>query len=196
MQTQELVDGLEKVVGNLKAGDQSFAESLIAQYKRRGGLSEKQVAWVSKLTERALAPPRVEQLDCSLAPVVQSLVYAGSKLKYPKVRLLSPAGKDLVVYIAGERSKYSGNAVVVSPGSFEDRTYYGRVDQSGQFFKSNSADQDVVEILKRFASAPAETAAQYGKLTGNCCFCGRKLSDEKSLKNGYGPVCAVNYGIE
>jgi hypothetical protein len=35
-----------------------------------------------------------------------------------------------------------------------------------------------------------EEAAQFGKLYGWCCVCGAKLTDEKSIAAGIGPVCA------
>lgn len=36
----------------------------------------------------------------------------------------------------------------------------------------------------------AEDAAKFGHVTGACVFCSRKLTDERSLTVGYGPVCA------
>lgn len=35
-----------------------------------------------------------------------------------------------------------------------------------------------------------EEAKEYGKITGTCCQCGRKLTDENSIEAGIGPVCA------
>ena len=49
--------------------------------------------------------------------------------------------------------------------------------------------------LKAFAADPETVAAQYGSLTGNCCFCGRKLTDDRSTNVGYGPVCADKFGL-
>ena len=40
-----------------------------------------------------------------------------------------------------------------------------------------------------------ENAAQHGHETGHCCFCNKKLDDEKSVTLGCGPVCAKNYGL-
>lgn len=37
-----------------------------------------------------------------------------------------------------------------------------------------------------------EQAAEFGHVTGACVFCGRKLTDERSISVGYGPVCAEN----
>lgn len=35
-----------------------------------------------------------------------------------------------------------------------------------------------------------EQAKQFGVLYGTCCVCGRTLTDETSIANGIGPVCA------
>lgn len=35
-----------------------------------------------------------------------------------------------------------------------------------------------------------EDAKKYGKLYGTCCICGRTLTDETSISNGIGPICA------
>jgi hypothetical protein len=34
-----------------------------------------------------------------------------------------------------------------------------------------------------------DEAKHYGKLTGTCCVCSRKLTDENSMANGIGPIC-------
>lgn len=36
-------------------------------------------------------------------------------------------------------------------------------------------------------------ASQYGQLTGVCCRCGARLTDEDSIKRGIGPVCATYF---
>jgi predicted membrane-bound dolichyl-phosphate-mannose-protein mannosyltransferase len=35
-----------------------------------------------------------------------------------------------------------------------------------------------------------DEAKEYGKVTGTCCVCGRKLTNEASIADGIGPVCA------
>lgn len=35
-----------------------------------------------------------------------------------------------------------------------------------------------------------DEAKEYGRVTGTCCQCGRKLTDETSIAEGIGPVCA------
>lgn len=38
-------------------------------------------------------------------------------------------------------------------------------------------------------------AAEFGKITGTCVFCSRRLTDERSVEAGYGPKCAANNGL-
>jgi hypothetical protein len=41
----------------------------------------------------------------------------------------------------------------------------------------------------------AEQAAAFGRLTGQCVFCARELTDQRSIDVGYGPVCAGKNGL-
>lgn len=41
----------------------------------------------------------------------------------------------------------------------------------------------------------AADAAKFGHITGQCVFCARKLTDERSIAVGYGPVCAEREGL-
>lgn len=50
--------------------------------------------------------------------------------------------------------------------------------------------------LRRLTAADKLSLAQaerYGKLTGHCCRCGARLTDEDSIARGVGPVCATYF---
>lgn len=64
-----------------------------------------------------------------------------------------------------------------------------------QFQRGQDCSDAVIEHLKRFAADPATFAAEYGRLTGYCCFCHLTLKSERSVAVGYGPVCARNYRL-
>lgn len=38
-----------------------------------------------------------------------------------------------------------------------------------------------------------EQAMEYGQITGTCCNCGRLLTNEESIANGIGPICASKF---
>lgn len=47
-----------------------------------------------------------------------------------------------------------------------------------------------IRMLSLATRMSADQAAQFGHLYGICCNCGRTLTDETSIAQGYGPVCA------
>ena len=38
-----------------------------------------------------------------------------------------------------------------------------------------------------------EEAKAFGKVTSTCCDCGKKLTNEESIANGIGPICAAKF---
>jgi hypothetical protein len=117
-------------------------------------------------------------------------------LKWPKVRLQLADGSPLVLSVAGPASKAPGQVNLTDGGPFGRNVFYGRVSPAGVAdLRDLPARNEVVGVLRRLASEPEKVAAEYGKLTGNCCFCNRELSDERSTAVGYGPVCADHFGL-
>ena len=187
-------------------GSQSFAESLCTQYRRGRSLSWKQEQWVDKLIERAANPP---------APIVRETVEVGDMsgaialfdkaaqhLRRPKVRLrvfdsTAPVHRDILLSVAGARAKVPGSINVKDDAPYGEGSWYGRIHRDGKLEKNGMVDvpQALVDLLKRFAEQPAATAAEFGRLTGRCCFCNRPLEDERSTAVGYGGTCAKNYGL-
>jgi hypothetical protein len=56
----------------------------------------------------------------------------------------------------------------------------------GQFEYLGSAQYKLPKAAKRMT---LDEAKAYGKLTGTCCQCGAKLTDETSIEAGIGPIC-------
>jgi hypothetical protein len=123
-----------------------------------------------------------------------------SKIKYPKIRLITDDRKDVVLSLAGDRSAHKGTLNVTDGGSFDNNIWYGRIAKTGKFDKSARREAQpnmtsVVALLTALGQDPAGTAAKYGKLTGQCCFCALPLTDERSTEVGYGQKCASNWGL-
>jgi len=116
-------------------------------------------------------------------------------LKYPKIRLQTSTGQPVVLYRAGSNSKYFGQIQVTDGGHFGIGKYFGRIDTEGNYHSTQDSTPEVVSLLQELSKDPAGVASKYGKLTGNCCFCGLPLSDKRSTDVGYGPVCADHYGL-
>lgn len=119
---------------------------------------------------------------------------ARQHLKWPKIRLQTTLGQQVFIGLAGPDSKEPGSVVVTYkwPDGYE-RQFGGRISHDGTF--RGSPPTDVKDVLKELAEDPERVATEYGRLTGNCCFCGSGLIDERSTVVGYGPVCAKHFGL-
>lgn len=72
--------------------------------------------------------------------------------------------------------------------------YVGKIVE-GKFFGSREAAADVPELLAEIAKDPLAAAVAYGRSTGNCCLCGRGLTNAASIEAGIGPICAGGWGL-
>jgi hypothetical protein len=112
-------------------------------------------------------------------------------LQYPKARFLAPDGQsELRLSLAGETSKAPGSIQVLI-----NDTWQGRIEPSGRIMGRLAYALDLVKQLQWIATNPADAATQYGALMGRCSFCNLKLTDAGSVSVGFGPVCAVKWGL-
>lgn len=162
----------------------------------RGKASAKVWYWVWKLAEDKKNPsPRRESVDLGdFARIVQLLVTAAAHMKYPKIRL-SVGDQPVVLSLAGQRSKRPGTINVTDGGRYGENKWFGRIEKDGSLSPGRELTEPVTDLLKAFANDPEGIASAYGKLTGNCCFCARELTDKRSTDVGYGPICADHYGL-
>lgn len=116
-------------------------------------------------------------------------------LKYPKIRLLATDGTVVVLRMNGGKSRYPGTIAVTDDRPFGSNSYFGRIETNGTLTAGRDCTSAVIALLETLATNPAETAANYGKLTGNCCFCEAPLKDARSTSVGYGPICADHFGL-
>lgn len=201
------IEALRAALPNLSARDQHFAEGLILQHEggrggNQRGLSDKQWHWVGELTKRATEPPQKRTTDVgSVKGIVDLLERAAQHLKRPAL-IVRANDRDLRLNIAGARASMPGSINVCSADGYADREWYGRITRDGQFEPSRKFDATtqtaVAGALQAMASDPAKAAADYGRLTGVCCFCNTPLGhgeDKRSTQVGYGPVCAKNWGL-
>lgn len=135
----------------------------------------------------------------SFEEVIALMQKAGAKLRYPKIRLQTETGQKIVLSVAGAKSKAPGTVNVTDGGSFEDGTWFGRVSPDGKWAPSGrvsaATQAGVTALLTSLAQDAAGTASKYGKMTGQCCFCSKPLTDARSTEVGYGGTCAKNYGM-
>jgi hypothetical protein len=191
---RDLITALE---GKASSGN-NFARSLLDGYRKYGTLTDKQEAAARRLvdptpvavTER---PGAVKMTDAEgFDEMVAMFTRAASHVRYPTIVFDIPGSPMLRLSRAGNNSNAPG-AINVKLDA--NRQYMGRVHTNGTWVPGRDCtDTAVGAAIAAFARNPAGVAAEYGKRTGCCCFCNKKLTDERSLAVGYGPVCAANYG--
>lgn len=191
----------------------SLLDSFKQQIARGKMLSDKQGAWahllaVEEMERREQAGRKPSSPQQAAVPVAAKgeldailnlFAEARKHLKRPRILIavpqLGPDGSHApyVLSVAGIRSKHPGWINVVRE---RDDSYVGQIDLTGVLhsWKGLQDHPGLVEMLRRLALEPSKVAAEYGKLLGVCCFCGRHLEDPKSTSVGYGPVCAKTWG--
>jgi hypothetical protein len=150
---------------------------------------------------------RVASVDraADLLAMFDRAALAESRPTTPAVRFaLQTTQRGLRLEMAGTTSRYVGELLALSQErtSAGRRPMYGRLNRDGVYTATvgrTSVEleiyEEVLRTLRDFAANPAEYAAAHGRATGNCCFCGRGLTDERSVAVGYGPICADYYGL-
>lgn len=190
---------LHGVINYLEPSQRAFAASLAACIldRRQSSWSEKQFYWVKKLTEegeavRQAAKEGFKEAEPKLFPNITKLFRSNSKL----TSLLNPK----IVYKLGEhkptvtlffnprhsciQAKLDGQKLIATiriPSGEEDMRW--------------PIKQQYLELLQEIEKDPIQAAILTGKLTSCCSFCSRPLTDERSVKHGYGPICAANWGL-
>jgi hypothetical protein len=182
-----------------KAARSTFAQSLLDGYRKYGTLTEKQEAAARRMmdpTPVAVSerPGAVQMTDTNgFAGMVAMFEKASTHLRYPTIVFDIPGSPKLRISRAGGNSNAPGALNVKLDGS---REYMGRVHTNGTWVPGRDCtDTAVGAAVAAFARNPAGVAAEYGRRTGCCCFCSRKLTDERSVDAGYGPICSQHFGL-
>lgn len=166
-----------------------FAASLNSWWLRKGALSEKQVAAV----ERIIARNAERALKDANAPVV-NIKEIEDRFEYAKLKGVGRPMLRLGSFKFKPASAASSNYGAIYVTAEADGRYLGKI-KGGQLFASRECTaEDEAEIV-RVAADPAAAAKAYGIRTGNCCVCGRLLTNEESIDRMIGPICAGRYGF-
>ena len=191
---------LRKNLGTLSDKDQLFAKSLLTALDTWQSVSEKQAKWIKILAERATATaPATEKVAPDFAGVIELFHVASGHLKHPKIRLALPDGAAVVLSLAGPSSRTPGHVFLTDGAPYGNNFYYGNVAPDGTWTPGPKVGDNtraaVKVLLRELADHPADIAALYGRRFGHCCFCGRELTDHRSVSVGYGPICAGHYQL-
>lgn len=190
-------------LAKLNEKDRRFVESLLADDKRRGA-TPKQAYWIDTLAKRAAGEDAVKIHLNRIADMFRHAISHG--IKFPKIRLTmaNDMGRLSVEYSAAKNIIYINDKDRKRWSEQRGRDVkkgYGFIALADKntFVFSKYVDRDllphVVATLKAFENDPHKISALEGHATGNCCFCGIKLTTAASVAVGYGPICAEHYGL-
>lgn len=181
-------DVIQWIYDNLPRND--FAGSLVSQYEQKGTLSPGQITAVrNAIKRRAGRQAERAKTDVAVAP-------AGLDLSHvPAGHYAVPDGETrLKVLIEkpvnepDEPTKWHGWIFVSDGAEYGQRRKYGRQEPGKSY--SGLIEKE----LRSIAADPKAAAIAYGKLTGRCAICHRKLENEESVERGIGPICADKQG--
>lgn len=205
----ELAEGVQAlhtftIQGMVPATDKEFVNSLISQHQKKHSLSPKQAYWVFIKMQNAMGIKETPVVAADngkrsiphIERVFEMFAEAGKTLKKPGVvfpKVITDQGLKVYPGYKGD----SINVVLkgVYPGKIGWITNTGMLNFKNNCNLTDEQKQTVRDLLKAFATSPAETVAHYGKLANRCCFCAKELTDPKSVDAGYGKTCAGNYGL-
>jgi len=190
---------LDEAVSLLKkdARVSDFALKLIAEYERDfTRLSEQQVAWIFYMAAQTQQRKEVVKLGKVAAKskddfkrLYDSMATAQQKIARPIMRTKCGDVTLRICFAAG--AKWN-NAIFVNDNSgydASDRKSFGRIDADGTFTPMRDCTRDVIAALVEVDGNIRGAMVRYGKLTGSCSICARKLTDADSVARGIGPVC-------
>jgi len=174
--------------GELSTSDTEVATSLLEQYGRNGGWTESQDRLARDLAERASA--RAKPLPVGLTKIMEMLNGAAFKLRSPGITLQSESGRPLAI-VRGKK----GACLYFKAGRAYSDQYYGSASPERGVVLNGGTWACIEMLIEDLGEDAVGVAAAHGRKTGKCCFCNRPLTDERSTKHGYGPVCAETFKL-
>lgn len=199
MVTVSQINELHGRLGNLRASDRAFAESLISYFRRNGRLSEKQEPHALRLLETSKG--NTTPAPSYMVPRIFGILSHAANHDVKRVRIVLKLSTGEQIRIGFSRNK---NTAYITSLDYADQwngeskaRYYGKVESSGKWTLTRRAVEN--EALKAkladFDKDPHKAGAVEGHATGACCFCSRYLTTAASVKAGYGPICAERFGL-
>lgn len=205
---QEMADGFKFDVSDVDPELMRGATEFARQYQ---GSFEYMVSMHQQALRQWLTVPQAKGvLNCMMADVRrqrlasrpkevvdftglrQLFAKASAHLKRPRITL-QLNGNPITVKLMTTGSHVG--SINLSTGSYEDGIWYGRVETDGTLTAGRSMSPAVRALIDELSTDPVAAAKRHAHLTGNCCFCNRRLDDERSTSAGYGPICSQNYGL-
>ena len=180
--------GLYEKMQALGENSRFFAD-LVWSVNRYGSLTQRQLEAALRIIKERETQAQPQKVAGDLTGLATMFRKAREHLKYPKLTVNVDNG-SYTFSLAGDASKNPGY-IYVKRG----QTYLGKVSPTGELTQSRDATPADLLAVNRFSMDPVGVAANHGHVSGNCCFCSKKLTDARSVSVGYGATCAQHYGL-
>lgn len=150
-------------------------------------LSDKQIEVSLRIMQEGTNPAPLPSAELDLAAIETAFNRARSSgVRAPKMTLAHFTFKA-----AGSNSANPGAIYILDRD--HDEGYLGKV-LAGRFTLSRNCSPEQVAEVQTIVADPKSAAIAFGKEWGVCCICNRTLTDETSIANGIGPICAERFG--
>lgn len=183
--------------------DSDFGMSIYSNARRYKKYTAGQLPWLHVLVAQAEGRATQEAVELpnqgNYASIHRHLLNCRESRESGGKGLLNPmvglqvGPHQVVLKLAGNKSRHRGKVSVASDHRYGHGHFYGWIDQNGQFI-THSCPQVVITILDRVASNPVQAIEEIGKESGRCCYCFAELTQVSSKIAGCGKKCAENYG--
>lgn len=197
----ELAEELSELMeaGLVHSNVTTFALSLIHPVQATGEATPLSMMRMRELISYAV---RASPEELQRFPNVVHLFHeARKKIKYPSLAI-DALGLPLILRLAGQKSQYYMDVLIVGLGKYPESQWYGRLSASnpcGEFLTNippqNLVYHQIISGLHQLNFTPSSYLAMQGQKTGNCCCCGLELTNEESIAKGMGPICSVKWGV-
>ena len=117
-----------------------------------------------------------------------------ASLKYPRIEFIINK-RRIAFFPAGPKSSNPGSVNVTDGAKYPGNVWYGRISPRGEFYRGAACDEPIAKIVDSFAADPIGFVEEFGRKSGVCAFCTKRLTDERSVGIGYGPTCAKKWGL-
>lgn len=191
---------LASVIEYLPSQNKDFANKIVDYFQKKGYVSEGYAKWIPKLLDIAENNRNPQEASGSISvrtgPKVENFervisIFDTAKEKGYKKKIILRFGDDTLKVKLSEAPKTGMNAGMVYVTSNDD--YKGKIDRQGNWKVSGDQDEKLLKLLSEFVMEPLKVAKKYGFATGQCCCCGKALTDPNSIAAGIGPICADKF---
>lgn len=153
-------------------------------------LSTKQVDAILKSRDRDIARAEANQIDRELYADDQYRSSQSTRPEAPGLAPQRPAGPAMGSPAEGMYRLPDGTIIKVQRALKGGQHLYGKRLIVGDGAGTFEYERGLLSRVRPQYRMTVDEAAEFGKLYGWCCVCGRRLTNEDSIANGIGPICA------